>query len=236
MTAYAPQPIRDLATWITANVGGTFSGIVGDINHSFGYHLARNDLPSSDYSVAECPEDKLGDGWAASALDISFPPALMKTVTARLKHSADDVNDPRLNGIREFAGTLNGTDVFNYDTYFRQTGINQWDDSHLWHVHISFIRKYSNTVTVMQDVFRVVKGEPNQPVIPPTPPRKEIDMLLVTVDKATVPSGEKWPGIFLMDSTTKLHHVTDTASYNGYKAALPGATITYSEYVERLGA
>jgi hypothetical protein len=81
-------------------------GIVGDRNHSFGYHLARNELGPGDYSVM-LPLDKKGPSDTASALDVTLPDDLMRTMTARL-HDAALAHDYRLRGLREFCGTIDG--------------------------------------------------------------------------------------------------------------------------------
>jgi hypothetical protein len=56
-------------------------------------------------------------------------------------------------------------------------------------------------------------------------------MILVSVDRNTVPEGIEWPGVFLVGSGA-IHHVTSTKDEGAYKAAgIPGpVTISYSEY------
>lgn len=141
--ARAPQAILQAQAAIVGGVGGAVaSGIVGDANHSYGYHRARTEIASNDYS-AVLPLDREGPGDAASALDISLPPNRMIEVTARLRAAAGR-NDPRLYALREFAGTLDGRTTFNRDLSTSIEGFAQWDDSHLWHVHLSGYRKYAD--------------------------------------------------------------------------------------------
>jgi lysozyme len=81
--------------------------------------------------------------------------------------------------------------------------------------------------------------------IPPPPPspvkRKEIEMILVQVDQATVPSGVAWPGVFLLASNGSLLHVTPPEgavnNVTSYQAAgIPGpVNISYNEYLARVG-
>lgn len=64
-------------------------------------------------------------------------------------------------------------------------------------------------------------------------------MILVTIDRASVPSGVAWPGVFLLTSAGQLLHVTgpegnvnNTESYQA--AGIPGpVTISYNEYLAR---
>ncbi len=78
-------------------------------------------------------------------------------MTGRLLASAKDVNDPRLNYTREFYGTLDGENVTGWDTYYGSARTS--DRSHLWHIHISFLRKYVNDSVAMNAVLSVIKGQ-----------------------------------------------------------------------------
>ncbi len=157
MAEYAPQAILWLASQAVAQIpSAKFSGVVGDKSHTFGYHRGRNYLPADDYS-RELAEDKAGDGEAASALDLSYSAPQMKVITARLIKSADDPDDLRLNFVREFYGTVDGVSVVGRDTYYGNFAAS--DDSHLWHVHISFLRKYANSLDAMRAVLSVLIGE-----------------------------------------------------------------------------
>lgn len=158
MSAIAPHAIERLWDDINRAIPpAVMSGIVGDASHSFGYHLARRDLPVGDYSV-QLPKDKRGSGANASALDVSLPPELMRVVTGRLLHAAHR-HDRRLSGLREFCGTLNGRDTYPWDLASDSSeGINSWDDSHLWHIHLSFFREYADNYQVLAPVADVMSG------------------------------------------------------------------------------
>jgi lysozyme len=76
----------------------------------------------------------------------------------------------------------------------------------------------------------------------PTPKtRKDPEMILVQVDRAGVPAGTTWPGVFLLASDGGLHHVTGPEDHinnvESYQAAgIPGpVTISWNEYQARLG-
>lgn len=156
--AYAPEALVYF-TREMVKVGGQSSGIVGDSAHLYGYHRSRNEVSSYDYSV-QLPLDKEGDGNAASAVDWSMPRALMITVTTRLIRAADHPQDNRLDGIREFYGTTDGNNVHGrtHRGYGEAWAFASSDDSHLWHVHLSFFRKHSNDRVAADKVLSVVRG------------------------------------------------------------------------------
>lgn len=72
---------------------------------------------------------------------------------------------------------------------------------------------------------------------PPVAVRKAGEMILVTIDRSTVPDGIDWPGVFLVGGGT-FHHVTTTPNEEAYKAAgIPGpVSISYAEYQVWAGA
>lgn len=169
MTEYAPSAIRGLFDKVKAKTpSAVLSGILGDSSHTYGYHRARNYLPGSDYSV-QYAEDRMGDGDAASALDISLSPVDMRIVTQRLMNACLG-HDSRLHPLREFFGTLNGITVTGYD---RAAGdYTSSDTSHLWHVHLSILRRYANDATALAPIADVINGvgtAPHDPSNGPTP-------------------------------------------------------------------
>jgi hypothetical protein len=176
--ATAPQAIYTLfATVQNAVPRSVLSGIVGDQQHSFGYHLSRDSLPADDYSVV-LPLDKQGDGGAASALDISLPPDLMIAVTNRLLAAAK-AHDPRLRALREFCGTTDGVHTHPYDLSNGQDGpLDSWDSSHLWHVHLSFYRTYSENSAALAPIADVIAGRPAKPIPAPITQEAEMAQLL----------------------------------------------------------
>lgn len=174
----APQAIRDVFTRVQASVpSAVLSGIVGDAAHSFGYHLSRQDLIArgepNDYSLV-LPLDRLGPDDTASALDISLSPDLMKTVTGRLLAAAR-AGDPALSAVREFCGTTDGVNTHWYDLPTRSEGLGVWDDSHLWHVHLSFYRAHCTDYAAINGVIHVITGAEHANSTPSTPLIEETD-------------------------------------------------------------
>lgn len=160
MAEHAPEGLKYFAREMV-KLGGVLSGIVGDSAHTWGYHRGRNYVSSGDYSV-QLPEDRLGNGEAASAVDWSLSTSLMKTMSTRLAQACDR-GDPRVKCLREWYGTTNGTSVTgrthsgSSDTSWSFASS---DSSHLWHIHFSFLRQHNNTISVMNDILSVLRGGP----------------------------------------------------------------------------
>jgi len=148
--AYSPNAIQQLFDTVKQRMPSAALG--GIYANKPGYHNARNQLSSGDYSVQK-PPDKEGDGWAAAALDITPNAADQKTMSQRLLNAK---NDSRMAPIREFFGSTNGTSVCGWD-YYGGYAVTS-DSSHLWHVHISVLRKYTNDVAALQKVADVITG------------------------------------------------------------------------------
>lgn len=154
---YAPSAIFELFDKIKDRIPeAQLSGILGDQAHTYGYHRARAVLPQGDYSVY-LTADREGDQWAASALDINLPPDLMKTVTSRLLRAAK-AKSLFLGTVREFCGTTDGVTTHSYDLATGHEGFGEWDDSHLWHIHLSFYRRYANDSIALAAVANVLDG------------------------------------------------------------------------------
>jgi hypothetical protein len=163
MGEYSPKALYTLYDAIHAAIPqAEMSGILGDSQHGYGYHRARAVLPSSDYSV-HYSVDRTGDAWAASALDVKLPSgpgSLMTTVCKRLD-AAMRARDPRVHNVREFGGTLNGSVTYAYDNAARYGSYGSWDDSHLWHVHLSIYRsRCTDYARFLDGIADVMAGVP----------------------------------------------------------------------------
>lgn len=158
----APKAIYALYDRVTVS-SKVLSGIAGDASHSFGYHVARNQLPPTDYSVV-LPLDKLGASNCASALDIGLSTKDMILVSHRLLVACQD-NDPRVSTVREFFGAdATDTVVIGWDRHDPNNTHDDTpstsDDSHLWHVHISMYRVYANNAAAIAPIADVINGVP----------------------------------------------------------------------------
>lgn len=137
-----------------------------------GYHNKRENLPSSDYSSGrDVRNDDYGPGNQSAGLDVSMNPNDMETWTKRLKSAATS-NDPRLKIggewiLREFIGTLDSKIVYCWVfTGGEPLGVGSdsgpdpgRDSSHLWHGHLSVIRKFLNNMAALQQIGSIVSGQ-----------------------------------------------------------------------------
>lgn len=141
-----PESLSALRNWVldAFDLSGNAVGIIGDEAHLSGYHRSRDWIltdPRSenkrlDYSVTHM-FDQMGPGSAVAAMDISLDRKRMIEVTGRLMRAMRD-QDPRVSNLREFYGTLDGDNVTGWDARYGRTVSS--DDSHLWHIHLSFWR------------------------------------------------------------------------------------------------
>ena len=131
----------------TAQLGGIYAAKPG-------YHNKRDNLPPSDYSV-QTPDDQLGPGNLAAALDITLNTADMPRLTQALI-DLTLAGDGRVQTLREFFGTVNGHDVVGMDV--RDKRWETSDDSHLWHVHISVYRRFAGDHDAMDQVADAILG------------------------------------------------------------------------------
>lgn len=129
-----------------------------------GYHNCRSNLPNYDYSVCDDPPDQGGPANKAGAIDWTFPEAhggnytRIATYTKRLLASAQDPNDPRLDGWREFYGQAdNDSYVEGWDCRYGYAVTS--DSSHLWHIHISENRDQSTSKANKEALLSVLRGE-----------------------------------------------------------------------------
>jgi hypothetical protein len=163
MAEYAPASLYKLFQEIQKAAPASWkvqlSGIIGDRSHTYGYHRGRNYVSKSDYS-AVLSYDKGGDGNAACALDISLSAAGMRIVTQRLINAAESPTDGRPGALREFYGTVNGTTVVGriHDGPDAKWRFSSSDDSHLWHVHLSFFRSMVNDADKLAMVRDIILG------------------------------------------------------------------------------
>ncbi|GIG58749.1 hypothetical protein Lfu02_31210 [Longispora fulva] len=157
---FAPPRLAAFGEAVRAafHLGPLAIGTKGDANHTYGYHRSRSWIMidgdgDDDYSV-QVPLDQGGDGNWISAIDISLDSERMAAVTGRLLEAVR-AGDPRLAAVREFYGTVDGRTVVGWDTAYHRAVTA--DDSHLWHVHLSFYRSRADSDHA--DVLAVLTAE-----------------------------------------------------------------------------
>jgi len=138
-----------------AKLGGTYA-LKPAFHSSVEDNLAR--WPGN-YSVREAI-NRQSPRTVARAIDLTLSGALMKRYTARLRTAAL-ADDPRLACVKEFYGTLNGSQVYGLTHLGPDadwTGSSA-DATHLWHLHLSFFTPFVDDATALAGVLSVLKGE-----------------------------------------------------------------------------
>jgi len=134
-------------------------GTRGDSNHLRGYHRSRRWIGESKYctdnaySVVENNANRYnGNPNWVSALDLSLPSRLLLPACQRLDIA---VRSGRLEKVAEWYGNKDGDSrVDGYNNIYNRVATAS--DSHLWHVHISFLRSHANDNHA--DLFSVLTG------------------------------------------------------------------------------
>lgn len=143
---------RPVSSW---KLGGIYAGKPG-------YHSSRQENQSKwpgNYSI-RVALDQQGPSDKAAAIDYTMSDAEMRLRTGYLAAAAER-NDPRLAAVREFYGTLNSRTVFGR---IKDSRTGPWrastsDNSHLWHIHISIFRAYTNQWDELEPILSVLAGE-----------------------------------------------------------------------------
>jgi hypothetical protein len=127
-----------------------------------GYHNKRQNLVwGSDYSV-KLAIDALGPNDVAAGLDLTIHTDAEMEKRSKYLRDACLAGDPRTKYIREWIGTVNSSTVSCYihdseTQAFRFDGSR--DLSHLWHIHISFFRKYAGDPEAGRAIASILNGE-----------------------------------------------------------------------------
>lgn len=121
-----------------AAIGGSFLGICGDVNHTYGYHLAAANLPGDDYSLEGEANDPVCE-WYASAIDIGMDWPASREWLAWL---IENVREGGLVGVAEVIGSYDGVDVryWSDSAGWDQAGIPYTGQGHDTWTHVSIHR------------------------------------------------------------------------------------------------
>lgn len=159
-SVFYTEPSRWFMEQLLNMVPGTENG--GIYANKPGYHNTRNQNLPTNYSVV-LPPDKLGPGTKAAAYDWTFPEAQsgdysrISVYSSRLR-GAGQANDPRTDGWREFYGQADtDTEVEGWDFYYNRAVSS--DTSHLWHIHLSELRKFTEDLRNKQAMLSILSGQ-----------------------------------------------------------------------------
>lgn len=145
--------------WESLYGSAVLSGIIGDLAHKArgGYHISRQDQPSTNYSVVRA-DDKLGPSDRAAAIDMTMSTADIIKCHKRLRTiflNRDD--DPRMKYINAWNGWDGEDEAGRYDVVTGNIGTATAD--HKWHIHLEIRRRYVNDRTAMEAIISMLKGE-----------------------------------------------------------------------------
>lgn len=158
--AKTPDAIYSIFYHVKQKVPGARYG--GGYTLKPGFHASVNDNLArwpSNYSIRDAINRREPHG-VGRAVDITLSTSDMKRLTEYLR-AAVEKNDARLQPLREFFGTLNGSTVYGraHDgpaTAWRSTSA---DSSHLWHIHLSIFTPYANDWEALAGIVSVLIGE-----------------------------------------------------------------------------
>jgi hypothetical protein len=166
---YSPQAIVDIYGDLEKEYASLRHGGISAAKSGYhsSVHYNRTNYPG-DYSL-RAPLDNKGDFDAARAIDLSLNTAEMIKGSKRLLAACKD-DDPRLYGMREFIGTIDGKTVIAFNRYGDGHGGSRsvsgvlhgsaaGDGGHLWHIHISFFTVYATSHLAAKSVTAVLLGE-----------------------------------------------------------------------------
>lgn len=125
-------------------IGGSFLGICGDANHTYGYHVPAASLPGSDYSMQGAANQPVC-AYHAAAIDIGMDwPASREWLMWLIGEIAAD----RITGIAEVIGSYDGVNVryWSDESGWSTNGVAYQGQGHDTWTHVSVYRS-----TAMQD-------------------------------------------------------------------------------------
>jgi len=136
-----------------------FLGIIGDSNHSFGYHLA--DPPAGDYSKAGAANAPVGP--FSCAIDISMNWAASRTW---LRWLIGEIAADRIKGISEVIGSYDGKNVryWSDSSGWSVDGVKYEGTGHDTWSHVGIYRSTANTDHKILDGWTATgNGQPSTP-------------------------------------------------------------------------
>lgn len=123
-------------------IGGSFLGICGDANHTYGYHVPAANLPGSDYSMEGAANDPVCD-YHAAAIDIGMDwPASRDWLEWLIVQIQTDA----ITGIAEVIGSYDGTNVryWSDSAGWSTEGIPYTGSGHDTWTHVAIYRSTTN--------------------------------------------------------------------------------------------
>lgn len=169
-----PAEISDDLWWFWGEFDDLEKTVIfgGALARKPGYHNKRVALPRSDYSAGgQVAADAQGPGDKCSAIDLTMSDAAMRLYTTRLDKAARARDERLFIGgepiLREFIGTKDNRTVYCYVLKGgRPLGVGAdagpdpgRDRTHLWHLHLSIVRRFLATRAAFERLLSVLRGE-----------------------------------------------------------------------------
>jgi hypothetical protein len=116
-------------------IGGSFLGIIGDENHSFGYHLCAP--PDGDYSTLGSTNRPVGPYSCAIDIGMNWPAS-----RTWLRWLIGEIREDRIQGIAEVIGSYDGSDVryWSDDSGWETNGVRYDGEGHDTWTHVAVYR------------------------------------------------------------------------------------------------
>jgi len=170
MMSYAPNSLLELREYVQLHTGlrAVSLGIIGDKNHTYGYHLGKDRLKPGDYS-AETPRDRAGLSNAASANDIGNFTRLVELVA----FTVAEARAGRMPDLREVIGPAADGRAYRWDFYDGDVTKRAEGDPHETHGHWSWYRDSEHRDKV--GYFRPFFEGTTAPKPKPTPAKPATD-------------------------------------------------------------
>ena len=127
-----------------AAIGGSFLGICGDANHTYGFHVPAARLPASDYSLEGAANQPVCE-WHAAAIDIGMDWPVSRDW---LRWLIGEIRADRIHDIAEVIGSYDGVNVryWSDSSGWETDGIPYEGEGHDTWTHVSIYRS-----TALQD-------------------------------------------------------------------------------------
>lgn len=210
---YQPPSLAALCEQLRQHFGvdAAALGSKGDNSHLYGYHRSRAWILSSafsaygdgDYSVQAAADQQGDPNWLCA---VDFTPGdadTMISVCQRLDAAAKAGKTPQL---REWYGNVDGDQVVDGWDLLADRAASS-DSSHLWHLHMSFLRGRANDDH--GNLFRILTGQ-----VPARP--KDDEMFMLRDDNESVALVD---GVDPATRKVRAYWVTDPAAFADYLAA-----------------
>lgn len=178
--SYAPKRLLELRDYLQEHTGlrPNALGIVGDDNHTYGYHLGKDRLRPGDYS-AKLARDRAGLSNASSANDVGEFGELVELV----EFTVAEARAGRMPDLRAVIGPARDGRAYRWDFDDDEVTKRAPGDSHEYHGHWSWYRdsEYRDKVGYFRPFFEDASAP--KPTIPASDWTEKLIMAMPTLQE-----------------------------------------------------